>query len=55
MMKMIYTFLSHLMPTLVRDRADWQGDPLSHPAVRAMDPDDLADLSFASMRRCKRR
>jgi hypothetical protein len=30
--------------------ADWCSDPLSHPVIRAMDPNELADLPFRSAR-----
>ncbi|MFZ2101091.1 MAG: hypothetical protein WAU86_11060 [Oricola sp.] len=29
---------------------EWASDPLSHPAIRAMRPDELADLPFRTAR-----
>jgi len=55
MLKLIYILLGRLMPSLLRDDADWRCDPLSHPAICKMDPDELADLPFASMRSRNRR
>lgn len=34
---------------------DWRSDPLSHPVIRAMDPNELADLPFRSAREHGRR
>jgi len=51
MMKTIYTLLSRLMPTMVRNGVEWHCDPLSHPAIRTMSPEELADLPLASMRK----
>ena len=35
--------------------ADWCSDPLSHPVIRAMDINELADLPFRSAREQGRR
>lgn len=52
MLKIIYTILHWLKPASpTDDDDDRRADPLSHPAIRSMDPDELADLPFPSMRR----
>lgn len=50
MMKLLYIITRWRRPPPAPDSTDWRDDPLSHPAIRAMDPDELADLPFASMR-----
>lgn len=55
MLKLIYTLIKWLVSQSLRPGTDWGDDPLSHPTIRAMDPDELADLPFASMRKPKSR
>ncbi|GAB4348434.1 MAG: hypothetical protein Kow0026_02930 [Oricola sp.] len=50
MMKMFYNIVSRLAPTSPRGNSDWHGDPLSHPVIRKMSPDELADLPFSGAR-----
>jgi len=49
MMKLIYTIFKWLTPSTFVSDAICDNDPLSHPAIRAMDKDELADLPFSSM------
>jgi hypothetical protein len=49
MIKLIYTIFKWLKPSNVGSNATCDGDPLSHPAIQAMDTDELADLPFSSM------
>lgn len=48
MLKLIYILIQWLKPPQADREAD--GDPLSHPAIRAMNPDELADLPIATAR-----
>lgn len=50
MIKLLYILTPWRRPSSAPDRAEWRNDPLSHPAIRAMNPDELADLPFATMR-----
>ena len=49
MIKLIYTILKWLKPLPAPSNAVCDTDPLSHPVIRAMDADELADLPFSSM------
>jgi|GEM_PF-6813733 len=49
MIKLIYTIFKWLKPSAFTSDAACDSDPLSHPAIRAMDADELADLPFSSM------
>ena len=49
MIKLIYTIFKWLKPSGTGSTAVCDNDPLSHPAIRAMDTDELADLPFSSM------
>lgn len=48
MIKLIYTLAQWRKASKTTREAD--RDPLSHPTISAMTPDELADLPFASMR-----
>ena len=54
MMKLIYILIPWRRPSPAPGGGGWREDPLSHPAIRAMGPDELADLPFASMRERRR-
>lgn len=50
MIKLIYTIFKWLMPSAFAANDPRESDPLSHPAIRVMDADELADLPFSSLR-----
>lgn len=54
MIKLLYNMIYRGWPRPAMWDIAPGNDPMSHPAVRAMDPDELADLPFASMR-CRNR
>ena len=49
MIKLIYTIFKWLKPSPLSSGAACDDDPLSHPTIRTMDADELADLPFSSM------
>ena len=49
MIKLIYIIFKWLKPSTVISNAVCDSDPLSHPVIRGMDADELADLPFSSM------
>jgi hypothetical protein len=53
MFKLIYNIIYRRMPRPAMPDATPGNDPLSHPAISAMGPDDLADLPLATARRAR--